>query len=168
MESSLRRVLRGKRMLTDPPTRAQRIGYRLGVEYVFWDHGTLERSLGMTEAKFDIHLWRKALQPFRVIDIEINSKLKIHCDLERPVLNSFLAGVIGGNVRGLCTKNDGEMATENFRERLRCVDCHSTQPLQRSDNHWFCENCKRKYPVVDDIIRILPAQLEEELISDNH
>ncbi|MCP4374025.1 MAG: methyltransferase domain-containing protein [Deltaproteobacteria bacterium] len=167
MDSSFRRFLRGNRMLSHPPTRMQKLGYRLGVQKVFWDDGTHERSLGMTEARFDIDLWRKALETYTIIDIEINQKLKIHSNLQAPVLNSFLSGLIGGNVKGLCFKEEGEVATDNFRERLMCLDCKLAQLSRIDDKQFVCENCDRVYPITDGIIRILPKQLELELYPEH-
>lgn len=163
MDSSFRRFLRGNRMLSDPPTTMQRLGYRLGVQKVFWDDGALERSLGMTEARFDIDLWRKALESFTIIDLEVNQKLRIHSNLQKPALNSFLSGLIGGNVKGLCLKEEGEAAIDNLRERLMCLDCKSTQLSRIENKQLVCGNCERVYPITDGIIRMLPKQLELDL-----
>lgn len=165
MDSAFRRLLRGNRVLSHPPTKLQKIGYRLGVEKVFWDDGALERSLGITEARFDIDLWREVLRPFVICDIEVNRRLKIHSDLRKPVLNSSLSGFIGGNVRGLCQKTDGEAMVGDFRERFMCLDCNSRLPYVE-DEHLICENCGRTYPVVDGILRMLPKELEAALLSD--
>ena len=124
MDSDLRRWLRGGRTLSDPPTTAQRLAAEVGIEKVFWDDGAVERSLGMTEARFDMALWREALAPFEVVWIEVNRKLKLRTDLESHDLTSRLAGAIGGNVKGLCRKAYGEdVAAGTPRERLMCVDC---------------------------------------------
>ena len=71
---------------------------KLGVEKVFWDDGASERSLGMIEARYDLDLWRKSLEPFTTIDIEVNRKLKIQSNLKKPSLNSFLSGILGSNL----------------------------------------------------------------------
>jgi SAM-dependent methyltransferase len=163
LDSSLRRLLRGKRVLSRPPTRLQKLGYRLGVEKVFWDDGVLERSLGMTEARFDLELWRKALQPFKLVDIEVNKKLKLHSDLHQPALTAFLSGVIGGNIRGLCLKTEGETAAGELSERLMCLDCGAAQLGRAGESELVCENCARKYPIIGNIARMLPKQLEAEL-----
>jgi uncharacterized protein YbaR (Trm112 family) len=126
-----------------------------------------ERSLGMTEARFDIDLWREALKPYTVIDIEVNQKLKLRSDLQRPLLNSFASGLIGGNVKGLCFKEDGEPATENFYERLSCLDCRSAQLSRKDNKQLVCENCGREYPISDGVIRMLPKQLELELYPEH-
>ena len=167
MDSSFRRLLRGKHLLSHPPTSIQKLGYRLGVEKVFWDDGAFERSLGMSEARFDLDLWRKALEPFTIIDIEVNRKLKIHGDLKKPVLNSFLSGFLGGNVKGLCLKTEGEVINGDFRERLMCLDCNSDQITPINKTQILCKNCNRKYSISDGVIRMLPKHLEEELYLEN-
>lgn len=165
MDSSFRRLLRGKRMLSHPPTKLQELGYRLGVEKVFWDDGALERSLGITEARFDIDLWREALRPFVIVDIEINRQLKMHSDLQKPVLSSFLAGFIGGNVKGLCLKTEGEVVSGDFRKRLMCPDCNSTR--LRAENQLVCGHCGRVYPITEGVVRMLPRELEAQLYPEH-
>jgi SAM-dependent methyltransferase len=163
MDSSLRRVLRGNRMLTYPPTPFQKIGLKLGVEKLFWDDGGLERSLGMTEARFNLDLWRKALEPFSIIDIEINKKLMIHSDLQKPVSNAFLSGLIGGNVKGLCTKNEGNRAGGDIGERLMCLDCKTNHLVKIDNEQIVCQECKRKYTISNGVMIMLPKQLQMEL-----
>ena len=167
MDSSFRRLLRGNRTLSHPPTTIQKLGYKLGVEKIFWDDGLIERSLGMTEARFDIDLWRKALQPFTIIDIEINRRLKIHSDLQKPALNSFLSSFVGGNVKGLCLKTEGEVVNDDLRKSLMCLDCQSAQLSGIDEKQLVCKNCNRTYPITDGIIRMLPKQLETELYAQH-
>jgi SAM-dependent methyltransferase len=167
MDSSFRRLLRGKRMLSDPLTRAQKLGHRLGVEKVFWDDGKHERQLGMTEARFDKDLWNEALRPFEIVDIEINRRLKIHSDLRKEGIRSFLAGIIGGNVRGLCLKTEGEVVSEDINKRLMCLNCTSTKLKHMKENQLVCENCGRMYPVTEGIIRMLPQELEYKLYTEH-
>jgi SAM-dependent methyltransferase len=167
MDSSFRRLLRGKRLLSHPPTKMQKLGHKLGVEKLFWDDGTLERSLGMIEARYDLDLWREALKPFTIIDIMVNNKLRIHSDLQKPILNSLLSGFIGGNVKGLCIKKDGEVIKHDFRERLMCLDCNSTHITPINDAQISCKNCNRIYPVSVGVIRMLPKQLERELYPED-
>lgn len=161
MDSRLRRIIRGQRMLSHPPTRIQTIGYRLGVEKLFWDDGKWERSLGMTEARFDYDLWKQAVASFSIQYMEVNRKLKILTRLE-PSVSSILASLIGGNVKALMRKTTGQDWTESFENRLVCLDCH-TPSLQNSSDNLVCGICQRIYPVVDGVIRMLPKELEEFL-----
>ena len=163
MDSSLRRRLRGKRLLTKPPTPMQKLAQRFGLEKVFWDDGKMERSLGMTSARFGIELWRTALAPYRIVDMEVNSRLKMHSDLNQPAAPAFLSSFVGGNVRGLCVKKDGEAAQGDFRERLMCLDCSTAMLSPMSEAGITCHNCQRNYPVAEGVIRMLPRQLEAEL-----
>ena len=163
MDSPFRRLLRGKRMLSHPPTGLQELAYRLGVAKVFWDDGAAERSRGITEARFDIGVWRRALETFGVVDVVVNRRLKMHSDLRRTGLQSFLPGFIGGNVRGLCTKTDGQAVTGRLRERLMCLDCGSNR-LKRAENaQLVCQECGRSYPATDGVVRMLPEELETHL-----
>ncbi|MCC7355714.1 MAG: methyltransferase domain-containing protein [Anaerolineae bacterium] len=162
MDSPVLRLLRGNRSLSRPPTRLQRLGYKLRVEKIFWDDGAWERSLGMTEARFDIGLWREALRPFSRVSLEISRRLRLHTDLHRPLLNTLLASITGGNVKGPCEKAEGEPASSDFRERLICLDCRSTQLVQEGGG-LLCANCRRAYPIIDGIIRLLPRAIEAQL-----
>jgi len=163
MDSSLRRLLRGKRVLSHPPTKLQRLAYSLGVEKIFWDDGAVERSAGILVQRFDMDLWRRALQPFAGVDTEINRKLKFHTDLRESGLSTFFASLIGGNIKGLCLKSEGELVAENFRHRLMCLDCGSIQLSQAEGRQLHCGNCGRIYPITDGVIRMLPNELEAQL-----
>ena len=186
MDSRLRRMLRGDRTLSDPPSGAQKLARRMGLDKVFWDDGAPERALGMTEARFDAALWRDALAPFEIVDLEVNRKLRLRADLRADLadrgLASRLAEVVGGNVRGLCRKaieehrgdegaaghaRSGDAlrreAAVDFRQRLMCVDCRSAKPLRLSADDALCVNCGRRYPVVDGVLRVLPGEIEDEL-----
>ncbi len=159
MDSAYRRLLRGNRLLSHPPTKLQSFGYRLGVEKLFWDDGKLERSLGMAEARFDFDLWRQALRPFDKKALEINRHLGIKTNLHTPALSSYLAGIIGGNVRGQCLKEYGEPAEGDFRKKLMCLDCSSTELISRS-NRLCCQCCGREYPIIENVICMMPRELE--------
>lgn len=165
MDSVFRRLLRGNRVLSHPPTRLQRMAYRMGVEKLFWDDGAKERALGMTEARFDLALWRQALRPFRILELEVNRKLQIRSDLYKPALSAVLAGLIGGNVKALCVKDHGQMIDESFRSRFVCLDCGSSalSGLGGPTDEIRCEQCARVYPVVGGVIRMLPRPLEADL-----
>ena len=163
MDSSLRRLLRGKRVLSRPPTNLQRLAYSLGVEKIFWDDGARERSSGIIVERFDMVLWRRALQPFSEIDIEINRKLKIRTNLRESSLSSLFARLVGGNIKGLCLKSEGEAVMEDFHKRLMCLDCRSIRLSQTEDKQLCCESCGRIYPITDGVIRMLPEELEVQL-----
>lgn len=163
LDSSLRRFLRGNRMLKHPPTRLQQIGYKYGVEKLFWDDGAFERSLGMTEARFDRDLWRKVLGGFSKRSIEVNSKLKIRSDLNAPVLDALISALVGGNVKGLCQKTTGSEVVGDFRDRLRCLDCNSFK-FTREQTGLVCDSCRRVYPITENVIRMLPRNLEESFL----
>jgi SAM-dependent methyltransferase len=162
MDSRLRRFLRGNRTLGGSPTRLQRWSYRLHMEKLFWDDGAAERRAGITEARFGIDLWCQTLEPFSEIDVEINSHLRIHNDLKKRGVISWISGIIGGNVKGYALKAGGEPATGDFHQRLMCLDCGTNLPVNL-DAQLPCEQCGRVYPFTDGILRMLPAELEVEL-----
>jgi SAM-dependent methyltransferase len=163
MDSFLRRLLRGKRVLSRPPTKLQRLASSLGVEKIFWDDGDRERSSGIIVERFDMVLWRRALRHFNEIDAEINRKLKIHTDLKESTMSSFLASLVGGNIKALCLKSEGEAVIEDFHKRLICLDCGSIQIYRTEHKHLRCESCGRIYPITEGVIRMLPRELEAQL-----
>lgn len=161
LDSPVRRVLRGNRLISYPPTRVQKAAYRLHIEKVFWDDGASERSVGIIEARYDIGLWRETLQPFKAVSVEVNRRLRFKSNLYKPVLTNLLASLAGGNIKGLCLKSDGEPAAGDFRERLMCLDCHA--PILSRQEPLRCRNCGRSYPGDDGFIRMLPKELETQL-----
>jgi uncharacterized protein YbaR (Trm112 family) len=176
LTSPLRDWLRGGRVLSNPPNLMQNLGIRLGLQKVFWDDGAYERSVGITEARFNLSLWRKALAPFDRHEAIVNRKLKIKSNLYTPRLAAWLSGVIGGNIWVLCTKNSGEAPGGDFYNRLMCLDCNN--PLRQNltqetwthqllgDESLTCPACGRAYPVVDGVIRMLPKALEEVIFRN--
>jgi len=164
MDSWLRRRVRGTRTLSHPATRVQRVATRLRVEKLFWDDGASERRSGISEARFDLPLWREALQPFAILDLEVNRYVRIRTDLRVSTLTTRLARLIGGNVKGLCAKRGGNPVNENFRKRLMCVDCESAS-FAREENAMRCRQCGRAYPIHDGVLRMLPRSLEEQLYA---
>jgi len=167
MDSPVKRFLRGDRHLAHPMTSAQRIAHRLHVDRLFWDDSALELSLGMVEARFDIGLWREALQPFDEIGVEVSKKLKLRSDLYRPYLTAKLSGLWGGNVQGLCRKTTGNSVSGEYWQRLRCVDCMSSQ-LETEATFVRCKTCGRIYPVEDGVLRMLTIELEDSIMEEAH
>jgi SAM-dependent methyltransferase len=167
MIGPIMRLTRGRRQLSDPPSRWQRWAYRYRLEKVFWDDGARERSLGIVEARYDLDLWRQTLAPFETIQVEVSRRLKLRSNLDEPAFTILLTRLMGGNVKGLCTKGDGETVSGDFRERLMCLDCGSGGVSQRSDNAFGCPRCGREYPLQGGLIRMLPQGLEGSLYPSN-
>jgi SAM-dependent methyltransferase/ribosomal protein S27AE len=157
------RFLRGRRTLSNPPTRLQRWAGRYRLEKVFWDDGAVERAAGIIEARYTLDQWRRALAPFRVVEVEISRRLKLRSNLEKPRLKVLLSRIVGGNIKALCLKTGGRPVTGDFRERLMCLDCGASEFSEEGDKALHCGACGRVYPVEEGIIRMLPAKLEGEL-----
>ncbi len=157
------RFLRGRRTLSDPPTRLQRWASRYRLEKVFWDDGAIERAAGIIEARYPLDQWRRALAPFQVVEVEISRRLKLRSNLEKPRLKVLLSRIVGGNIRALCLKTGGRPVTGGFRERLMCLDCGASDFSEQEGLALRCGACGRAYPVEEGIIRMLPADLEGAL-----
>ncbi len=163
LTSPLRTFLRGKRQLSPQGTTVQNLAKRFGLEKVFWDDGCLERSAGIEEQRFERWLWLSALAPFEQVELTINSRLRLKTDLRRPKLLAWLAGWVGGNVRGFCQKQSGEPMEGRVEDHLMCVDCRSTLLSSAPDLSLDCGTCGRKYPVFDGVVRILPLEIERAI-----
>jgi len=162
------RFTRGGRQLSDPPSRWQRWAHRYRLEKVFWDDGARERTLGIVEARYDLDLWRETLSPFEKVQVEVSRRLKLRSNLEEPALTMLLTRLMGGNVKGLCTKGAGENVSGDFRERLMCLDCGSAGLSQQSSDAFGCPRCDRAYPLLTDgLLRMLPLELERSLYPSN-
>lgn len=162
LDSALRRFLRGRRMLAVPRTKLQRCAERFGIAKIFWDDGAIERALGMTEARFDVGLWRECLRPFEVVALEVNRKLRLRLGPHSSPLLHTLAGVVGGNIKGVCRKTDGDVPGQDFRRQLMCVDCGAA-PLTPGPQRLACDACGRSYPESNGVARVLPRELEQAL-----
>jgi hypothetical protein len=164
MDSSFRQFLRGNRHLYNPPRGIlQKLAYKLRIENIFWDVRSKDKAEGKKFAHFNIELWRLVTAPFSYRDIEVNSRLRVHSNLYKPRFNVIISKIVGGNVRGILTKRDGDYAQNEFRDRLMCIECFSTS-LIRNAYSLKCSSCDREYPITHNgIIRILPKYLEQEL-----
>jgi SAM-dependent methyltransferase len=163
IDSPLRRLLRGRRMLSHPPTRIQQLAYRAGVEKLFWDDGAIERSLGITEARFDVDTWREVLARFSPnTTVQVNRRLRIWSDLQTSSVGSLLARTLGGNAMGICRKTGGERVSGRLHDRLVCVDCGAPIPSWE-EGILLCMQCGRQYPFTEGILRMLPIGLENQL-----
>lgn len=163
LDSPLRRLARGHRMLSQPMTRAQRLAARLGVDKVFGDDGAHERALGITAAGPEIAVWREALACFADVEVVVNRRLRIRSDLHTPAVCATLSGLVGSNIRGLCLKLEGQVAPPDFRERLMCLDCLSPNLVLTEGEPLRCRDCGRTYPLLEGVYRMLPARLDGQL-----
>ncbi|MDX1665473.1 MAG: methyltransferase domain-containing protein [Candidatus Promineifilaceae bacterium] len=163
MLGPLLRLLRGQRTLSHPYTPLQRLAARYRLEKVFWDDGAWERSVGIVEARFNLNLWRQALAPFTRVETTISRRLRLQTDLRTPSLSRWLARIVGGNVRALCYKDGGVPPPENFMERLLCLDCGGAPVAQAEDGSFRCPTCRRRYPLHDGVLVMLPRRLQETL-----
>ncbi len=166
LDTPLKRRLRGDRVLSRPPTRLQRIATRLGIERYFWDDVAVERAAGITEARFLPATWRRALRPFAHVEMEINRRLRVHTDLRRPGLSRWIAERVGGNVKALCRKEEGEALSGPPTARLMCLRCGATMHLGARDEPFLtCTACGRRYPILNGILCMLPDALETALCA---
>jgi SAM-dependent methyltransferase len=163
LDTPLRRWLRGNRMHSSQPGFLERLGYRLGLENIFWDDGAWERAQGITEARHDMQLWKTALAPFNKVEVDVNNKLHIQSDLVHPRLNVFLSNLMGGNLRCLAWKGEGQPAGEVIEGRLMCLDCHSNRLVKNEDGDLTCQDCQRTYPLRNGVLRMFPRELDVEM-----
>jgi hypothetical protein len=112
-----------------------------------------------------MRVWRAALRVFGQARLVVNSRLKLAVDVQRAGLGSSLAALVGGNVRGLCTKTEGEAAAGDPRDRLMCLECESSSLEGSGDTQLACRECGSSYPVSGGVVRMLPAALERELYA---
>lgn len=66
--------------------------------------------------------------------------------------------------RGLCIKDEGETPTGDFADRLLCLDCRNSR-LKQTPEFVACNECNRRYPIVDGILVMFPEKLELHLSS---
>lgn len=145
-------------------TPFQRLAARFRLHKLFWDDGAWERSVGIVEARFPLSLWQEALAPFAQVEATISRRLQLRTDLRAPTWQRRLAQIVGGNVRALCRKEDGQPVTTNhFLERLRCLDCGRSGVERRDESTFHCLSCSRRYGVREGVLLMFPRELQQQL-----
>ena len=139
-----------------------------------------ERDYGIIEND-DITLndWIDALAIFDAKKVHISSLgNRIRTELgERIKIKNLLNMFLGGGVNGICTKQSGVQGIEisNLADLLLCPDCLTRPIIQKLDQSplikkmvgsFDCSVCNSSFPVIDDILFLLPTGLFRELYPD--
>lgn len=127
------------------------------------EHGILENhNLSLEE-------WNTALSVFEEKHVRLTSAAgKISSELGRKVnLSNFFSFVLGGTISGLCHKvSQLDKTHVDIYNLLGCPDCtipiknqgYDRAPLSRHPGFMKCDSCGSEFPIVDDIIILLPRE----------
>jgi SAM-dependent methyltransferase/uncharacterized protein YbaR (Trm112 family) len=134
------------------------------------EHGIVENS--------DISLqeWIAALSVFDAREVHVSSLHMWRTRLgDRIAARNLPNMLFGGGISGVCTK-DADFGGEpsNLMQLLLCPNCmgkseHETAdppPLVQTASSLRCSVCESLFPVVDDIIFLLPKNLFRELYPE--
>jgi len=138
-----------------------------------------EREYGVIE-NHDISLqeWIDALSTFETRNVHISSvENRIRTELgERIAIRNLLNMILGGAITGICKKGSANLRTEisNLTDLLLCPNCiNKTKkqmidqpPLKQTPSSLKCSVCGSSFPVIDEIIFLLPTFLFRELYPD--
>ncbi len=126
------------------------------------EHGIIENhNITLTE-------WNKALSVFEEKHVRLTSAAgRISSELgDRVNLSNFLNFILGGTISGLCHKLSQMIKHVDMYDLLGCPDCtirlknggFDRTPLSRHPGFMKCDSCGSEFPIVDDIIILLPRE----------
>jgi SAM-dependent methyltransferase len=126
------------------------------------DHGVVENE--------DISLgtWKNALKVFEIRNVKLDSVKLFKVNLfSRNYFKLFPAYLFGGSISGICKKSGiMELSDNKISDELICPSCRleeNENVLQCEMEYYFCSNCSRKYPVVDDVLILFTDDLFRKL-----
>ena len=137
--------------------------------------GKEETECGITEEMFDLKIWKQALSSFDKIEADISlyrlgkpiSLVKKDSQwTDMPFIIKSALFLLGGGISALCsTAKSGQPKTySSILDLVACPTCQSRPPLVTTAHRSFtCPGCGAQYFSKNDIIFLLPKQLEKEL-----
>jgi len=139
-----------------------------------------EREYGIIENDdITLHDWICALTIFDARKVYISSLgNRIRTELDgRIKVKNLLNVLLGGGVNGICIKAGAAPGIEisNLTDLLLCPDCLSRPNVQKYDQpllikkgvgSFDCSVCNSSFPVIEDILCLLPTDLFRELYPD--
>lgn len=129
--------------------------------------GKEEVKYGILEESFSLKDWQKFLKTFPQAQVEI-IPFKFGGPVDTfnlPASTKALIFLLGGGINALCQvkKKTKQKNFKTILETLACPDCPSRPPLKPSKKEFSCSKCSQKYKIKDDIIFLLPKNLERQL-----
>jgi len=127
------------------------------------DHQIIENH------EISLKAWKNALKIFSHKDIEIRSGGFINFKLFNPdsVIKLIAAYLIGGSISGICRKKGNFEQMYNTRlDLFACPSCRETKKdvhIIKKETYFFCEECKKVYPVVNNVLFLFTHKKLKEL-----
>jgi SAM-dependent methyltransferase len=130
------------------------------------DHGIIEND------NLSLKLWKQALAPFDEKEIMLSSTTFFQSDLFHPnsKLTYLAAYLLGGNISGVCRKaglhKDKNRTIFNTLICPSCRELGNEVLLMQENLSFFCPNCSKKYPNIDNVLFLFSYDKFEELYPD--
>ncbi|MFC1811499.1 class I SAM-dependent methyltransferase [Thermodesulfobacteriota bacterium] len=131
------------------------------IDFVFCEKTCNESEYNIIE-NFSIPLdtWKEALLPFKIKHVKTRSLKRINTKLFESgnYLKYILSNLFGGEISGICRKNDSIKQNSNIctsvEDTLICPSCSEKgyKVKVKKGKYYLCNECGRKYPIIDDII----------------
>ncbi|HZY10210.1 MAG TPA: methyltransferase domain-containing protein [Bacteroidota bacterium] len=119
-----------------------------------------------------LSLWKKALRPFEIQQMHLESIKGITSELFKPKnpLKLLFTYLFGGTISGLCRKPGVHVQQDvSLYELLICPTClleKSERGLSQENQSLLCGKCGRQYSIIDNIIFLFTDAKLKELYPD--
>ncbi len=130
------------------------------------EHGIIEND------DIPIKLWKNVLSIFEKSQVTLSPINKIQVDMCKPKsrILYFIAYLLGGNIRAIC-KKEGNYIEQNLKidELLICPDCQQNNneiKLTLVQDFYYCKNCNKKYPIIDNVAFLFNYKKMKELYPE--
>ena len=147
-------------------------------KFISDEHGD-ERGHGIIENDaISLKTWIRALSVFERRQVTVSSvEGRVRTRLgDRVAMRNLPNMLLGGEIEGVCGKEDLGAGQEprELTDLMVCPDCvrgPNTSPagppaLRKKPGGFACRACGSTFPVIDDIIMLLPSKLFRELYPE--
>lgn len=133
--------------------------------------GKSEVSEGVLEETFTLTTWERALNQFdeasaELIPFPFGPKTKTNKNkkgwLKPDLVTRMIISLTGGGIKALCQKKGRfKLKSQAIFRLLICPDCGGK--IEKADKFLKCLKCKRRYPIKNDVLYLLPKDLMKKL-----
>jgi len=130
------------------------------------EHGIIENH------DLSLKAWKMSLQHFEENDVTFSSSNFFRSKLFNPTskIKYFAGYLLGGSISGICRKS-GHMNRiyESIYDTIICPSCREDRAeilLEKNEAFFMCQQCSKKYPVVDEVLFLFTDKKFSELYPE--
>ena len=127
------------------------------------EHGIIENH------KISLRTWKKALNQFKGKQVFLKSrglKINLFSKINKNFIKAYL---FGGGIKGLCQKKGIKTVTNSIIDSIICPNClkeNKEIKLEKQETHIICNNCKSKFPIINNILLLFSSNKLKELYPE--